>query len=90
MAQIAGPGEHVISEVERIVRRYVPGATCALLDHGKRVGCGELDESGKLHELRWLRRELDDERVAEDAGRLAQRIAEADRQGRADQADGGR
>jgi len=77
MTQIAGSGEYVIDEVQKIVRAYVPGATCALLDYGKRIGCGELDEHGNLHEVRWLRRELDDEQVAKDAERMARLIAEA-------------
>jgi hypothetical protein len=79
MTQIAGSGEHVVDQVQQIVRRHVPGATCALLDYGKRVGCGELDDNGKLHELRWLRRELDDDQVAEDAERMASMIADANR-----------
>lgn len=81
MARIAGPGEQVIDEVQRIVRRHVPGANCGLLDYGKRVGCGELDDSGKLHELRWLRRELDEDRVDADAQHMARMIADANRQG---------
>jgi hypothetical protein len=84
MTEIAGTGEYVIDRVQQIVRRHVPGATCALLDYGKRIGCGELDDSGKLHELRWLRRELDDDRVAEDAQRLARMIADANRHGPTD------
>ena len=76
MAKIAGSGEYVIDQVQQIVRRHVPGANCALLDYGKRVGCGELDDNGKLHELRWLRREL----VAKDAERMARLIADADRE----------
>lgn len=80
MARIAGSGEQVVDDVQRIVREHVPGANCALLDYGKRVGCGELDEGGKLHELRWLRRELDDDQIAEDAKRLARMIADADLQ----------
>jgi hypothetical protein len=79
MTQIAGSGEHVIEQVQQIVRKYVPGATCALLDHGKRIGCGELDDNGKLHELRWLRRELDDAQIAEDAERMARAIAAGSR-----------
>lgn len=77
MTQIAGSSEYVVDQVQQIVRRHVAGATCALLDYGKRIGCGELDDSGKLHELRWLRRELDDVQVAEDAERMARAIAEA-------------
>ncbi|APX66028.1 hypothetical protein V3I01_06460 [Sphingomonas sp. gentR] len=77
MTQIAGSGDYVIDEVQKIVRAHVPGATCALLDYGKRIGCGELDEHGNLHEVRWLRRELDDEQVAKDAERMARLIAEA-------------
>jgi hypothetical protein len=84
MAKIAGTGEYVIDQVQQIVRRYIPGANCALLDYGKRVGCGELDEGGKLHELRWLRRELDSDQVAEDAERLARTIADANQQARND------
>ncbi|VWX54580.1 conserved hypothetical protein [Novosphingobium sp. 9U] len=80
MTQIAGSGEHVVDQVQQIVRRHVPGANCALLDFGKRVGCGELDNNGKLHELRWLRRELDDDQVAEDAKRMAGAIADVDGQ----------
>ncbi|WP_322965908.1 hypothetical protein [Sphingomonas fuzhouensis] len=84
MAQIAGTGEYVIDRVRQIVRTHVPGANCALLDYGKRVGCGELDDSGKLHELRWLRRELDDEQIAKDAERMARMIADANRQVKTD------
>lgn len=80
MAKIAGSGEYAIDQVQQIVRRHVPGANCALLDYGKRVGCGELDDNGKLHELRWLRRELDDDQVAKDAERMARLIADANRE----------
>lgn len=80
MTQIAGSSEHVVDQVQQIVRRHVPGANCALLDYGKRVGCGELDNNGELHELRWLRRELDDDQVDRDAERMAGAIADANRQ----------
>jgi hypothetical protein len=80
MTQIAGSGEHVVDQVQRVVRGHVPGANCALLDYGKRVGCGELDDNGKLHELRWLRAELDDDQIAADAERMARVIADANRQ----------
>ena len=64
MTKIAGSGEYVIDQVQQIVRRHVPGANCALLDYGKRVGCGELD----------------DDQVAKDAERMARLIADANRQ----------
>ncbi|MFS0771181.1 hypothetical protein [Sphingomonas sp. 1P08PE] len=84
MAIIEGSGEYVVSQVQQIVRRHVPGANCALLDYGKRVGCGELDDHGGLHEQRWLRRELDGDQVARDAERLARTIGDANRQRRTD------
>ncbi|MGN5375914.1 hypothetical protein [Sphingomonas hankookensis] len=58
MSRIAGTESEIVSKVQRIVREHVPGANCAIRDYGKRVGCGELDNKGNLHEHLWVIRDL--------------------------------
>ena len=79
MGRISGTETAIVAEVQAIVRHHVPGANCTIRDYGKRVGCGELDTRGKLHELRWIIRDLEDDQVAADAERLAKEIEAADR-----------
>lgn len=78
MARITGEGIDLTAHVERIVREHVPGANCAVLDYGKRIGCGEIDGKGRLHERRWIISDLDEDQVATDAQRMADDIAAAD------------
>ena len=80
MSRISGTETTVVAAVQAIVRQHVPGANCTIRDYGKRVGCGELDTKGKLHELGWIIRDLDEDQVAIDAERMAKAIDAADRQ----------
>ncbi len=77
MALISGSAEEVLHRVQLVLREDVPGANCQIVDYGKRIGCGELDVHGKLHELQWIIRDLDDGDVKLDAKRMAQAIAAA-------------
>lgn len=78
MARIAGDRPQLTAHVERIVREHVPGASCAVLDYGKRIGCGEIDGKGRLHERCWLISDLDEDQVATDARRMSDDMAAAD------------
>ena len=76
---IVRSSEQLVSHVQAVVREHVPGANCQVIDYGKRIGCGELDKNGKLHEARWIIDDLEDDQVVVDARQMAKNIGEANR-----------
>jgi hypothetical protein len=75
MAAIQGDTVEVLAQVQRIVEAIVPDARCELQDYEHRIGCGALDGSGKLRDVRVMRAGLTEEDARNMGQTLADRLA---------------
>lgn len=76
--EFSGSSTQVLSEVQQVFSRVVPGSVCELQDYEFRIGCGAMDATGTVQEVIFLRRHLTRDRVEAGALELERKLRRAE------------